>query len=62
MKLSNNLCLRLSIEQLVEIEKKSEEIGIPKSTFCRMAVISYLKEQKTNKKEIPEHERLHCHI
>jgi predicted DNA binding CopG/RHH family protein len=51
MKLTNNLCLRLSKEQLVNISKKSEELGMPKSTFCRMAVINFIKEQKSNTKE-----------
>jgi predicted DNA binding CopG/RHH family protein len=42
MKLKNNLCLRLSKEQLINITKKSEELGMPKSTYCRMAVITYI--------------------
>jgi len=51
MKLINNLCLRLSKEHLMNITKKSEELGMPKSTFCRMAVISYIKEERLSLKE-----------
>ena len=49
MKLTNNLCLRLSQEQLVSITRKSEELGMPKSTFCRMAVINFIRQIEIEK-------------
>jgi predicted DNA-binding protein len=52
MKLSKNLCFRLSKEQLVRITEKSEELGMPKSTFCRMAVLTFMKGKIDEKEEV----------
>jgi hypothetical protein len=59
MKLSQNLCLRLSKEQLIKITEKSEELGMPRSTFCRMAVISFMK---VINEKVAHHERLSGNI
>jgi hypothetical protein len=54
MKLTNNLCLRLSKEQIIEIKKMSEELGIAKSSFCRMAVINFIKQTGLTKYQYNE--------
>ena len=51
MKLSKNLCFRLSKEQIRKIIEKSEELGMPKSTFCRMAVLTFMKGKIDQKEE-----------
>ncbi len=51
MNLSKTIVFRISQEHLQDIAQLGKEIGLPTSTFCRMAVIKLLdaikKEQIT---------------
>lgn len=43
MNLSKNLCLRLSKESARLIEETSKNLGLPTSTYCRMILVTHLK-------------------